>query len=270
MTPEGSGTPAMDDGAFMHRPALEIAVQDLDGARIAAEAGADRVELCAALGATGGITPGAGLIGCCAQAGVPLGVQVLIRPRAGDFVFSDEEKRVQLAEIGPALAAGASGVVVGGVDEEGEIDVPFARDLIDEAHAQAERLGRGVDVTFHRAFDVVSDRRESLETLISLGYTRVLTSGGAPSASEGCDELRRLVGWSAGRIQIMAGGGATPSALPFLVEAGVDAVHLSAKVVTHSAGGPGGGGAEAVVERTDPPTVRAAVAAVRQVRNRNC
>ncbi|MDF7664694.1 copper homeostasis protein CutC [Bifidobacterium sp. ESL0745] len=248
-------------GARVHRPILEIAVQDVTGARIAARQGADRMELCAALGATGGITPSYGVIRLCAQAGVPLGGEVLIRSRGGDFVYDKDDKATQLAEIGPALEAGASGVVVGGLDDKGDIDVTFARDLIDEAHEQAARLGRRIDVVFHRAFDVARDQHDSLETLIELGYTRVLTSGGAPNAMEGTDSIARLVSQADGRIQIMAGGGVQPQFMAQLIDAGVDALHLSARKQFHSLGGPGGGGDNAVVERTDEAVVEAAVRA---------
>ncbi|WEV46207.1 copper homeostasis protein CutC [Bifidobacterium sp. ESL0690] len=245
-----------------HRPVLEIAVQDLQGAHIAAHEGADRIEVCAALGATGGITPSYGTIRLCAQAGVRLGAEVLIRSRGGDFVFDRDEKVTQLAEIGSALEAGASGVVVGGLDRRGDIDLGFARDLIDEAHAQADRLGRRVDVVFHRAFDVARNQDDALETLISLGYTRVLTSGGARSAPAGAATIARLVEKADGRIQIMAGGGVYPKSMAKLSMTGVDALHLSARLQIHSAGGPGGGGASALVERTDPAMVRRSVEAV--------
>ena len=93
---------------------VEIAVQDVEGARIAHEEGADRVELCAALMGTGGLTPSFGMIQACSHVGVPQGIQVLIRPRGGSFVFTDEEKNVQMADVRSAILAGASGVVVGG------------------------------------------------------------------------------------------------------------------------------------------------------------
>lgn len=112
---------------------VEIAVQDVEGARIAHEEGADRVELCAALMGTGGLTPSFGMIQACSHVGVPQGVQVLIRPRGGSFVFTDEEKYVQIADVRSAILAGASGVVVGGMTEDGRIDVPFTRALAEAA-----------------------------------------------------------------------------------------------------------------------------------------
>ena len=122
---------------------VEIAVQDVEGARIAHEEGADRVELCAALMGTGGLTPSFGMIQACSHVGVPQGVQVLIRPRGGSFAFTDEEKYVQIADVRSAILAGASGVVVGGMTEDGRIDVPFTRALaetgVSAIHLSAKR-----------------------------------------------------------------------------------------------------------------------------------
>ena len=118
---------------------VEIAVQDVEGARIAHEEGADRVELCAALMGTGGLTPSFGMIQACSHVGVPQGVQVLIRPRGGSFAFTDEEKYVQIADVRSAILAGASGVVVGGMTEDGRIDVPFTRALAEAARNEAVR-----------------------------------------------------------------------------------------------------------------------------------
>lgn len=239
---------------------IEIAVQDAAGARIARQEGADRVELCVALGATGGLTPSVGLVRACAAVELPLGVHALIRPRAGSFVFTDEEQAVQIDDVRAAIEAGAAGVVVGGLTADGTVDEPFAAALADAARQAGERAGRRIDLTFHRAFDMLPDRLAALDTLIGLGYTRVLTSGGAPSVPEGLAALRELVAHAAGRIQIQAGGGLSPAAIPAVRAAGVDAVHLSAKTTVLSEGGPGGGGA-APVEVTDRATVRAAVAA---------
>ena len=153
---------------------VEIAVQDVEGARIAHEEGADRVELCAALMGTGGLTPSFGMIQACSHVGVPQGIQVLIRPRGGSFVFTDEEKDVQMADVRSAILAGASGVVVGGMTEDGRIDVPFTRALAEAARNEAVRCNRKVQVTYHRAFDMLDDQFAALDTLIELGFTRVL------------------------------------------------------------------------------------------------
>lgn len=238
---------------------VEIAVQDVRGARIAMEEGAERVELCMAL-RTGGLTPSFGMIQACTHVGVQQGVQALIRPRAGDFVFDDVEKQVQLADVRSAILAGATGVVVGGLTKDGYIDVPFAEQLVQAALDEAERCNRKVQITFHRAFDMVPNRLTALEVLADLGFTRILTSGGAASAIEGIDGLRQLVERSAGRVQIQAGGHIVIEDIPALLDAGVSSIHLSARRVCSSDGGPGGGGQEGI-DVTDRDLVRAAVAA---------
>ena len=224
---------------------------------------ADRVELCAALMGTGGLTPSFGMIQACSHVGVPQGVQVLIRPRGGSFVFTDEEKYVQIADVRSAILAGASGVVVGGMTEDGRIDVPFTRALAEAARNEAVRCNRKVQVTYHRAFDMLDDQFAALDTLIELGFTRVLTSGGAACVPDGLGRLRELSEYAAGRIQIQAGGGVTVDLIPALKETGVSAIHLSAKRTMTSDGGPGGGGDGVMVCRTDRDVVRTAVAAAR-------
>ena len=199
---------------------VEIAVQDVEGARIALEEGADRIELCVALGATGGLTPSFALIQACSHVGLPRGVQVLVRPRSGSFVFGKTERMVQLGDVRSAILAGASGVVVGGLNEDNTIDVPFAAALIECARDEGRRCNRDVQVTFHRAFDMVPDQFAALDVLIELGYTRVLTSGGAPTVPEGLDRLRDLVRHAAGRIEIQAGGGVTPESIGAIRAAG--------------------------------------------------
>lgn len=238
------------------RVAVEVAVQDPDGARVAARGGADRVELCAALGATGGLTPGAGLLARVLDVAVP--VHVLVRPRPGGFVHDADEAEVLVAEVRTAVAAGAAGVVVGALTVDGAVDVDLTARLVQAAE--------GREVTFHRAFDVVPDRLPALDVLVALGVARVLTSGGATRAVDAPGELRRLVAHADGRIQVMAGGGVRPGDVPVLVGAGVDAVHLSARTAVPDRGPAGpGGGAGGDLDRTDGVVVRAAVAAVREL-----
>lgn len=238
--------------------ALEIAVQDTDGVRVAAEVGAQRVELCAALGATGGLTPSIGLVEAAVRAAAevgtaPLEVHPLIRPRPGGFVFSAAEIDVQVRDVRAVVAAGAAGVVIGALTPDGQVDAEAVRALVAAAG--------GRDVTFHRAIDVVEDVTGALDLLAALGVTRVLTSGGAPSSIDGVDRLRAMATHAAGRVQIQAGGGVRPQDVEALVAAGVDAVHLSAKRTLSDDGGPGGGGG-AGYEVTDPEVARAARAAV--------
>ncbi|BDR54410.1 copper homeostasis protein CutC [Bombiscardovia apis] len=244
------------------RVRLEVAVQDWAGARLAREAGADRIELCMALGATGGLTPSQALIRLTSQVELPLGVQVLIRPRGGDFVYTADEQEVQVLDARLAIRAGASGIVVGALERGGQIDRDFAQRMAEVAQQESERQGRHIDLTFHRAFDAARDREAALETLIALGYDRVLTSGGAPTVGEGLESLQQLAGQAQGRIQIMAGGGLKPEGIGHAVAAGVNAVHLSARKVLTSSGGPGGGGEASQIESTDQAVVAAAAAAL--------
>jgi copper homeostasis protein len=246
--------------------ALELAVQDLAGARVAAAVGARRVELCAALGATGGVTPGIGLVGAVVDAmrhdptahagGVE--VHVLVRSRPGGFVLTREELAVQAREVRAARAAGAAGVVVGALTPDGSVDAAAMVELVEAAE--------GAEVTFHRAFDVVSDPTAALDALAAAGVTRVLTSGGAARAVDGLERLRATAHRAsalAPRLQIMAGGGVRVEDIAALVAAGVDAVHLSARRSVVDDGGPGGGGDQGY-EVTDPGTAAAASAALRR------
>ncbi|MCP2266287.1 copper homeostasis protein [Promicromonospora thailandica] len=231
---------------------------------IAADVGARRVELCTALGATGGITPSAALVEAvvAAAAVVPasdaaplLEVHVLVRPRPGGFVYSAAETDLMLRDVTLAVDAGADGVVVGALTPSGAVDVPRLRDLVDAAE--------GAEVTFHRAIDVVPDPVAALDVLAGAGVARVLTSGGAARAGEALERLAALVERSAGvGIEIMAGGGVTAADIPALVAAGVDAVHLSARRTVSDAGGPGGGG-DTGYEVTDQTLAEAAASALR-------
>ncbi|WP_402469790.1 copper homeostasis protein CutC [Isoptericola aurantiacus] len=246
--------------------ALELAVQDVAGVDVAASVGARRVELCAALGATGGMTPGPGLLAAAverahglpaAASGRPVEVHVLVRPRPGGFVLVDGDLDVQVREVAAAVAAGARGVVVGALTATGEIDAVAVRALVAAAD--------GVEVTFHRAFDQLADPLAGLDVLAAAGVRRVLTSGGAARCAEGVDQLRACAaharGPLAGAVQIMAGGGVRVGDIASLRSAGVDAVHLSAKRTVSDDGGPGGGG-ESGYEVTDPQVAAAAAAAL--------
>jgi copper homeostasis protein len=232
---------------------LEIAVQDVAGAVVSAASGADRLELCAALAATGGLTPSIGLLDAVLAAlPAAVGVHVLVRPRAGSFVYSADELDVQVRDVRAAIRAGAAGVVVGALDPSGSVDT--------DALARLVAAADGREVTFHRAFDTLASLGPALDALASLEVTRVLTSGGAPRSIDGVARLTETVARAAGRVQVMAGGGVRPQDIPALVVAGVDAVHLSASRHVDESGGPGGGSAGYTT--TDPDVVAAAVAAL--------
>lgn len=243
----------------MPRPVLEIAVQDLAGYRVAADGGAARVELCAALTATGGLTPSAGTLAALvaerdARGGTAPGIHVLVRPRPGAFVFDADEVDVQVRDVEAAVAAGADGVVVGVLTPRGEVDTPALARLV---AAAGDR-----EVTFHRAVDAVEDPFAVLDALAAAGVTRVLTSGGAQRSIDGVRRLAELVERTAGAVQVMAGGGVRPVDIRALVAAGVDAVHLSASLPVAGDGGPGGGGSAGGRTVTDPEVVAAAAAAL--------
>ncbi len=205
---------------------VEICVDSAAGAFAAQRGGADRVELCANL-LEGGTTPSAGCIQV-ARHGLRIGLQVIIRPRGGDFLYTHEEMEVMRQDIRAARELGANGVVIGCLTAEGEIDQARAAELIN--------LARPLNVTFHRAFDMCRDPRQGLEDLIALGVERVLTSGQEATCLEGLDLIAALHKQAAGRILIMPGGGVTlANARRIVAATGVTEVHLSARRSVDSA-----------------------------------
>lgn len=182
-----------------HGVLLEVCVGSLADAVAAADAGADRLELCGAL-ELGGLTPSHGLIEQVIG-GVGLPVVVMIRPRAGGFCYSDDEFCCMLRDAELALLAGAHGIVFGCLTSNGTIDGSRTKDLVGLA---VER-----NTVFHRAFDFVPDKRAALEEFIDIGVTRVLTTGGPTTAIEGAPSLRQLNDQASGRIEILPAGGVT-------------------------------------------------------------
>lgn len=232
---------------------VEIAVQDVAGARAALSAGAHRLELCQAL-AMGGLTPSIGLLDSVLAAVDPQLVNVLVRPRGGGFVYTDDEIDVVAADIRACTERGVGGVVLGALTRDGHVD-----------HAALEtwRAAAGrATVTFHRAIDAVQDPLSVLAELRGRGVDRVLTSGGAARAVDGIDVLAHFVEQGSG-IEIMAGGGVRPEDIPSLRAAGVRAVHLSARRSERGDDPAGPGGGAAGHDVTDPQIVAAAVTAAR-------
>jgi copper homeostasis protein len=241
-----------------HTPAVEIAVQDPAGVRIAGEVGAARVELAQAL-ALGGLTPSPAALELCLDAARAAGVEVhvLVRPRAGDFHYDAEELALTARDVRRAVEAGAHGVVVGALDEDARLDL--------DAMARLRDAAGGASVTLHRAIDVTPDPVATLAAARALGLRRVLTSGGASAAIDGIDTLRRLVDEAAGDIEVMAGSGVDAASAPALAATGVDALHFSAKRTVLAQGGVRMGSAADGVggyEVTDLATARAVVAAM--------
>jgi len=196
---------------------LEVCVETVAGCRSAAAAGADRLELCANL-AQGGTTASLGAWRT-ARAATELPLVALIRPRAGDFLFDDDEHAAMLADVEAAREIGLDGVAIGCLTAGGDVDRRRVNELV--------RAARPMSVTFHRAFDRVGDRERALAELIELGIDRLLTSGGARSAADGRAGLERLVARSAGRVEIIAAGSVRAENASVVLSAGVRALHAS-------------------------------------------
>ena len=197
----------------------ELCAYTLEACHTAARIGIDRVELCASP-AEGGVTPSMATIAqACA---IPdMEVSVMIRPRGGDFLYSDEELVTMLHDIRIAREAGATGVVFGVLTAEGKVDVERTRLLVEAA--------QGIDTTFHRAIDMSEDYLQAVEDIIRTGCTRILTSGGYDKAIDGIDNIAQAVARAAHRIEIMAGSGVTAGNARQLASTGIDALHFSAK-----------------------------------------
>jgi len=204
---------------------IEICVDAVDSALAAQRGGAQRVELCSNL-LEGGVTPSAGLIAIVRKK-VTIGLQVMVRPRGGDFCYSDDEFETMRQDVLTAKSLGADGVVLGLLRADNRVDVEKTRQLIELSHP--------LDVTFHRAFDLCPDLSTALEDVISTGARRILTSGGEPSALAGAQSLARLAQASAGRIAILAGGGINHNNAREVVEkSGVSELHAGLRSVTPS------------------------------------
>ena len=180
---------------------LECCCTDAAEAVEAMSGGASRIELCEDL-PCGGVTPGRANIEATLRA-VNIPVNVLIRARGGDFVYSDDEIETMVNSVRMCRELGVNGVVVGALKMDGSVDMPTVRRLM----AEAERL----HVTFHRAFDECSDPFKALEDIITLGCDRLLTAGHASNVNDGECTLRTLNDRAAGRIIILAGSGVRPS-----------------------------------------------------------
>ncbi len=199
---------------------LEVVVDSAQSARAAQEGGARRVELCDNL-LEGGTTPSAGMIATVRRS-ITIGLMVMLRPRGGDFCYSDLEFAAMQHDIQVIRDLGADGVVFGMLTADGAVDAPRTAALV--------ALARPLAVTFHRAFDMTRDPRRSLEDLISLGVDRVLTSGHENTALEGLDLLAELVQQAGTRIVVMPGGGISERNIRRIVAAtGVREIHASAR-----------------------------------------
>jgi copper homeostasis protein len=210
----------------MEKTELEICCFNLESAIIAADAGADRIELCADP-ASGGTTPGIGMIKTVRRK-IGIDLWPIVRIRGGDFLFSDEEFDVMLHEVDACRNAGCEGVVIGMLTPDGRVDKIHSGRLVEKAYPMG--------VCFHRAFDWTRNPFESLEDIIDIGCERILTSGQQPTAMLGATLIRDLVLQSAGRIQIMPGSGVRAANISDLKrETGATAFHSSARIIKKSA-----------------------------------
>jgi len=242
---------------------FEICVEGIDGAVAAQQGGGDRIELCASL-LEGGITPSFGTIRAALKlCYVP--IQVMVRPRGGDFLYSDAEFATMLDDAREIARLGAAGIVIGCLTADGRIDEARTKALVEAAQP--------LSVTCHRAFDMTRDPAEALEALIRCGVHRVLTSGQRSTALEAIPVLKKLNDQAAGRIIVMACGELAPDSIAQVVrETGGTEFHFAAPKAAPSGmqyrnTAIGMGGTELDREYTntltDPQVVRATIAAAR-------
>jgi copper homeostasis protein len=242
---------------------FEICVEGIDGAVAAQEGGGDRVELCASL-LEGGITPSFGTIRAALKL-CYLPVHVILRPRGGDFLYSDAEFATMLDDARQVAKLNAAGIVIGCLAPDGRIDEERMTALIEAAQP--------LSVTCHRAFDMTRDPEEALEALIRCGVDRVLTSGQRATAVEAIPLFRKLNAQAAGRIIIMACGALGPETIAQVRrETGLAEFHFAAlktepSGMQHRNPAVGMGGTEREREYantvTDPALIRATIAAAR-------
>lgn len=258
---------------------LEVCTGSITSVLHAAEGGAGRIELCSGLD-EGGLTPSIGLIQAAMQV-EGIKKHVLIRPRGGDFLYTEGDLDIMVDDILAARRAGVDGVVVGALTADGDVDVEACHRFLDAARGEYVDFAEGdldeayflppVSVTFHRAFDLCRDPFAALETLVALGFDRILTSGQAATAAEGVPLLRQLVERAADRIVIMPGCGVNAQNAPLILEAtGATEIHASARAAWPSQmrfrhqgvsmGKPGSD--EYATKETDVETVRQIVASI--------
>ncbi|MDB5006663.1 MAG: copper homeostasis protein CutC [Mucilaginibacter sp.] len=206
---------------------LEICANSVTSALAAQDGGAARIELCENL-YEGGTTPSHGQI-LMARKLLHIKLYVLIRPRGGDFLYTDLEFDIMMADVRYCIEAGCDGIVIGILNADGTVDKKRCAELVNMARQW------GLGVTFHRAFDMCTDLFQALEDIIELGCERILTSGGKSTAMEGINVLAHLIEKAAGRIKIMPGSGISETNVADLVYfTKATEVHTSAKIRVES------------------------------------
>lgn len=208
-----------------NRTIIEVCANSLESAIIAQQEGADRIELCQSLN-EGGLSPSAGTLKKVKEH-LSIAVNVLIRPRGGDFFYSASELQEIREDILFVKELGMQGVVIGALDVNGNIDKKVCAELVNTA--------RPMSITFHRAFDMCKDPIQALDDLIQLGFDRLLTSGQQNKAIEGTQLIKELVKHCGERIVIMAGSGIDAENIQRLIdETGVKECHVSASTRLNS------------------------------------
>jgi len=199
---------------------LEICAINLESAIAAEKGGASRIELCDNI-IEGGTTPSAATIKLAVEY-LSIPVNVLIRPRGGDFIYSDLEFENIIEDIKYCKSVGVSGIVIGVLKNDSSIDIKRTKQLVE--------LANPMNVTFHRAFDLCIDVFQSMEDVISTGAIRILTSGQQQSADKGISLLKKLQSKSNNRIIIMPGGGININNVEHIIKTtSVSEIHMSAK-----------------------------------------
>lgn len=201
---------------------LEMCVGSLEAARLASACKVDRIETCIAL-EQGGLTPTKSMVSWIHNT-FQLEQHVLIRQRAGGFCYDYDELLIMRDQISAMREIGVAGVVIGALTPEYELDVDTLETW--------KRAAGNLDLTFHRAFDDVKDWKKGIDTLVKLGFKRLLTSGQSASIATGLDRLAEMVDYAAGRIEIMAGGGVINALLQPIFTTGVNAIHFSGTSTT--------------------------------------
>ncbi len=199
---------------------FELCTDSVEGAKMAGKYGFKRIELCSAL-SEGGLTPSYGLIEQCAMHS-SAEVHAMIRPVGGGFCYTRDELEVMVTDIRQAKQAGAKGVVFGILDRNGKVSSDNML-LLQEARAL------GLETTFHRAFDQLTDAMEGMETLLRMQFDRLLTSGLQRTAYEGIDMIHKLQRNYGKEIQIMAGSGVNPSNAKEIAATGITNLHFTAR-----------------------------------------
>lgn len=210
---------------FNRQQAIEICVDNAQSACAAEAGGAERIELCNSL-TEGGTTPSAGLIEVVRNS-IDIDIHVLIRPRRGDFLFSDMEFEIMKKDIAIAKQLGTNGVVLGILKKDGNVDMERMHILIEHALPMS--------TTFHRAFDLTPDPLKALDDLLHLKIDRLLTSGQQKTALLGANLIRELILMAKEKLTIMPGGGINPGNIRDIAKiTGAKEFHSSALIKIES------------------------------------